>query len=121
MMKPVVLAAAAVAAVGLTVAAPSGAEAQYYGPGVSIHIGAPYYGAHAYRPYRPHYAYRPYRPYRPYYAYAPAYAYGAPYVRPYAPVYAYGAPYARPYAPVCARWVWRVNHYGERRRHCVAW
>ena len=110
MMKPVVIAAAAVAAVGLTLAAASGAEAQYYRPGVSIHIGAPYYhgpGPYAYPPYRPYYAYRPYRPYRPYYAYAPAYA--------------YVAPYARPYAPVCARWVWRVNHYGERRRHCVAW
>ncbi len=107
MMKPVVLAAAAVAAVGLAIAAPSGAEAQYYRPGVSIQIGAPfYYGPYAYRSYRPYYAYRPYRPIA-YYAYAPAYA--------------YGAPYARPYGPVCARWVWRVNHYGERRRHCVAW
>jgi hypothetical protein len=109
MMKPVVLAAAAVAAVGLSVAATSSAEAQYYGPGVSIHIGAPfYYGPYAHRRYRPYYAYRPYRPY---YAYRPAYAYGAP----------YGVRYARPYAPVCARWVWRVNHYGERRRRCVAW
>jgi hypothetical protein len=106
MMKPVVLAAAAVAAVGMSAVAPSSAEAQYYGPGVSIHIGSPYYGPYAYRPYRPYYAYRPYRPY----AYAPAYA--------YAP---YGVRYARPYAPVCARWVWRVNYYGERRRHCVAW
>lgn len=109
MMKPIVLAAAAVAAVGLTVAAPSGAEAQYYGPGVSIHIGAPYYYGHrAHRHYRPSYAYRPYRPY---YAYGPAYAYGAP----------YGVRYARPYEPVCARWVWRITHYGERRRRCVAW
>ncbi len=107
MMKPVVLAAAAVAAVGLSATAPSSAEAQYYGPGVSIHIGAPLY----YRPYRPYRPYYAYRPYRPYYAYGPAYAYGAP----------YGVRYARPYAPVCARWVWRVNHYGERRRHCVAW
>ena len=113
MLKPVVLAAAAFAVVGLTVAAPSGAEAQYYGPGVSIHIGAPFYHRpYSYRPFRPYYAYRPYRPYPPYYAYrAPVYAYGAP----------YGVRYARPYGPVCARWVWRVNHYGERRRHCVAW
>lgn len=113
MSKLVVLAAAAVAAVGLTVAAPSSAEAQYYGPGVSIHIGAPHYhGPYGYRPYRPHYAYRPYRVYRPYYAYRPpVYAYGAP----------YGVRYARPYGPVCARWVWRINHYGERRRRCVAW
>lgn len=106
MMKPVVLAAATVAAIGLSVVAPSGAEAQYYGPGVSIHIGSPfYYGPYGYRPYRPHYAYRPHRPY------PPAYVYGAP----------YGVRYARPYGPVCARWVWRVNHYGERRRRCVAW
>ena len=49
MMKPVVLAAAAVAAVGMCAAAPSSAEAQYYGPGVSIQIGAPFY----YGPYRP--------------------------------------------------------------------
>lgn len=105
MMKPVVLAAAAVAAVSLTAAAPSSAQAQYYGPGVSIHIGAPYYYGHrADRYYRPYYAYRPYRPY---------YAYG--------PAYPHGVRYARPYAPVCARWVWRINHYGERRRHCVAW
>ena len=110
MMKPVVLAAAAVAAIGVSVVAPSGAEAQYYGPGVSIHIGAPpFYGPYGYRPYRP---YRPYYAYGPYGPYPPAYAYGAP----------YGVRYARPYGPpVCARWVWRVNHYGERRRHCVAW
>lgn len=106
MMKPAVLSAAAVAAVGLAMMTPSGAEAQYYGPGVSIRIGAPfYYGSYGYRPYRPYHAYRPYR------AYGPAYAYGAP----------YGVRYARPYAPVCARWVWRVNQYGERRRRCVAW
>lgn len=98
MMKPVVLAAAAVAAAGLSVAAPSSAEAQYYRPGFSVHVGAPYYyGYYGYSPYR---VYRPYRPYR---VYGPAYAYGGPYV------------------PACARWAWRYNRYGERRRYCLDW
>jgi hypothetical protein len=97
MFKPVVLAAAVVAAAGLTVAAQSGAEAQYYRPGVSIHLGTPYYYGYYGYPYR---AYRPYRPYR---VYGPAYAYGGP------------------YGPVCARWAWTYNRYGERRRTCIAW
>jgi hypothetical protein len=91
-MKPI---ASIIAFAGLSVASVHSAEAQYYRPGVTIHFGSSYSGG--YRPYR---VYRPYRPYR---RYRPAYV------------------VAGPYAPVCARWVWRYNRFGERRRACVAW
>jgi hypothetical protein len=95
MQKPIVVMAVALSAAGLTVVSAPSAQAQYYRPGVTIQLGAPYY--HDYRPY---YAHPPYRPYR---VYRPAYVYGGP------------------YAPVCAQWAWRYNRFGERRRYCVAW